>query len=244
MRKGLFIVGASFLFTLLSTSNLGASAQYQDQDYVARHLKEDREWARKSSLPAAAVRKLRLLAGVPDDSDTLIDSLDAKTLRSRNQILFVTTSGNGHCLDLYVFERRRDGYRLIWSATEMPGGAGYCRESPYNPEAYARSGKLVVKIPVFDYRRGVPKVTDFYTYVWNGKSYRYAGMRSAKVHRSGRGASYRTAESNIGLHSTANQRVSHASLGRSGVECAAGDGVRYEAHGIGKVRMKIKRYLD
>jgi hypothetical protein len=204
MRKGLLIVGAYFLLALLSAPNLAAFAQYQEQDYVVRHLKEDREWARKSGLSAAAVRKLRLLAQVPDDSDTLIDSLDVKSLHSRNQILLVTTSGNGHCLDLYVFERRRTGYRLIWSATEMPSGAGYCRESPYNPEAYARAGKIVVKIPVFDYQRGVPKATDFYTYAWSGKSYRYVGRRSVKARKRGSYVSHRRAQSNNGMQRTRN----------------------------------------
>lgn len=135
MRNGLSIIASSLLLALLS-SNLVALAQHQEQDYVARHLKEDREWAHKSGLPVADIRKFRLLADTPDDSDTLIDSLDAKSLRSRNQVLLVTTSGNGHCLDLYIFERGRKDYRLTWSATEMPSGAGYCRESSNDPEAY------------------------------------------------------------------------------------------------------------
>ena len=189
MRNGLSIIGPSLLLALLS-SNLVALAQYQKQDYVARHLKEDREWAHKSGLPIADILKLRLLADTSDDSDTLIDSLDAKSLRSRNQVLLVTTSGNGHCLDLYVFERGVKNYRLIWSATGMPSGAGYCRESSNDPAAYVQSGRIVVKIPVFDYRRGVPKATDFYTYIWNGRSYRYGGSRSVKMRKVGSSASH------------------------------------------------------
>jgi hypothetical protein len=184
MRNRSFILGSSLLLALLSSS-LVALAQYQQQDYVARHLKEDRELARKSGLLVADIRKLRLLADIPDDSDALIDSLNAKSLRSRNQVLLVTTSGNGHCLDLYVFEHRRKDFRLIWSATAMPGGAGYCRESSNDPEAYVQAGRIVVKIPVFDYQRGVPKATDFYTYNWNGKSYRYGGSRSVKMRKVG-----------------------------------------------------------
>jgi hypothetical protein len=192
MRNGLFIISSSFLLALLSSSPV-ALAQYQEQDYVVRHLKEDREWARKSGLRGADIRKLRLLAGTPDDSDTLIDSIDAKSLRSRNQILLVTTSGNGHCLDLYVFGRGIKNYRLIWSAIGMPSGAGYCRESSNDPAAYVRSGRIVVKIPVFDYRRGAPKATDFYTYIWNGKSYRYVGRRSVKIRKAGSSVSLKRA---------------------------------------------------
>jgi hypothetical protein len=68
----------------------------------------------------------------------------------------------------------------------MPSGAGYCRESSYNPEAYVKSGRIVVRIPVFDYQRGVPKATDFYTYAWNGRSYQYVGSSSVKMRRMGR----------------------------------------------------------
>jgi hypothetical protein len=71
MRHGLLIIGSSFL---LLSSSLVALAQYQEQDYAARHLKEDREWARKAGLSSADIRKLRLLADTPDDSDTLIES--------------------------------------------------------------------------------------------------------------------------------------------------------------------------
>lgn len=177
----MLVVGVYFLFALLPS--FISFPQYQEQDYIARHLKEDREWASKSGLSAASIRKLRLLAGVSDESDTLIDSVDAKGLRSRNQLLLVTTSGNGHCLDLYVFEQRRKDHRLIWSATGMPGGAGFCRESSYNPEAYVRSGKIVVKIPVFDYQKGAQKSTDFHTYDWTGKSYRYESRRSVRVRK-------------------------------------------------------------
>ncbi len=189
----MLIVG--FYFSLALLPSFISFAQVQQQDYVARHLKEDREWARKSCLSTASIRKLRLLAGVPDESDTLIDSVDTKRLRSRNQILVVTTSGNGHCLDLYVFERRRKDHRLIWSATGMPSGAGFCRESSYNPEAYVRRGKIVVKIPVFDYQSGVRKSTDFYSYAWSGNSYRYVSRRSVRV-RKRNSASPRTAQSN------------------------------------------------
>jgi len=170
------------LHGLHTTPALSVSAQYQEQDYVARHLKEDREWSRKTGLSAEAVRSLRLLADVPDDSDTLIDHIDARNLRARNQVLLVTTSGNGHCLDLYVFARRGKRHKLIWSATEMPSGSGYCRQSSHNPEAYvAGNGNIVVKIPAFDYKKLKPEPTDLYFYVWNGRTYKFAGNRAVSA---------------------------------------------------------------
>jgi hypothetical protein len=175
---GCFVI---LLIGLLATPDVSA-AQFQEQDYVARHSKEDREWARKTGLSAQAVRNLRLLADVPDDSDTLIDHIDARNLRARNQVLLVTTSGNGHCLELFVFARRGTRHKLIWSATEMPSGAGYCRQSSHNPEAYVtRSGSIVVKIPAFDYKKLKPEATDFYFYVWNGGVYKYAGNQAVSA---------------------------------------------------------------
>jgi hypothetical protein len=109
-----------------------------------------------------------------------IDNLDTETLRARDHILLITASGNGHCLQLTVFARERDDFRLVWSVTGTPSGAGFCRESPINPQAYATpDGKLVVKVPVFDYSKGAAKATDFYTYIWNGKAYEFAGKSTA-----------------------------------------------------------------
>jgi hypothetical protein len=151
-----------------------------EQDWGARHQEEDRVWASRTGLMPEQVRELRLMADAPDDMNAYIDNLDTETLRARNHILLVTASGNGHCLQLAVFEREGDDFELIWSVTGTPDGAGFCRESPNNPEAYATpDGKLVVKVPVFDYSKGAAKATDFYTYIWNGKAYEFAGKSTA-----------------------------------------------------------------
>jgi hypothetical protein len=177
MKKGLRKIQFAFLL-ILAASSFVAVAQYQRQDYVARHLKEDREWARKTGLSAAAVRKLRLLADVPDDSDTLIDNLVVNRLRARNHILLVTTSGNGHCLDLYVFVRKGNDFQRIWAESEMADGGGFCRASPSNPSAYVDSGgKIIVKVPVFDYIKDKPKAPYLYAFVWNGKTYKRSRNR-------------------------------------------------------------------
>lgn len=170
------------LNALLFSLPFSVIAKFQEQDWVARLRKEDREWARKAGLSPEAMRKMRLSAGVPDDVADYVDYIDAKSLRARKHILFVIAGGgNGHCLSLYIF--RRTNYRLLWSAPGMPSGAGYCRESPYNPKAYvARGGKIVVKIPVFDYERGKAEAIDYYTYVWTGRTYKFAGSRTVKVH--------------------------------------------------------------
>lgn len=152
------------------------------QDFAARHRQEDAAWAQKSGLSPATVRKLRLIAGVTDDTAERIVNLDASSFRARRHILLVSAGGNGHCLDLHVIARRRNSYRVVWSASEMPTGAGFCRESPENPEAYAADGSRVeIKIPVYDYERNAPEATRLLTYRWNGKTYKLAEERTQQA---------------------------------------------------------------
>lgn len=149
--------------------------------WVARHRREDREWARKNGLSLSEARRLRLMAGVPDDSADYVDTVDASSLRRRGQVLVVSAGGNGHCLCLHVFSRRGGRLKRVWSAEGAPDGAGFCRASPTNPSAYVNARKdIVVKIPVFDYKRRVNIGSDLYTFKWNGRTYRYGGVRSAR----------------------------------------------------------------
>jgi hypothetical protein len=147
-----------------------------DEGWIARHQKEDRLWASRTGLTPEQVRELRLMADVPDDEAVYIDNLDTKTIQARNQVLMVTVGGNGHCLELVIFNREGDNFQRIWSVAETPSGGGLCRESPIDPEAYATSdGRLLVKIPIFDWSKGATAGADIYTYSWNGKDYEFAG---------------------------------------------------------------------
>lgn len=152
------------------------------QNWVARHQEEDRSWVARTGLTPEQVHKLRLMADVPDDEAASVVNLDTENLRTRDQVLLVTASGNGHCLELVVFNREGDDFRRNWSVAEMPSGAGFCRDSPVDPEAYATNdGKLIVKIPAFDYNKGVSKAAKLYTYEWNGKTYEFVGTRRSDV---------------------------------------------------------------
>lgn len=162
-----------------TASPISSVAVTPAQDWVARHQEEDRVWADRTGLIPEQVRQLRLMADVPDDEAAYIVNLDTENLKTRNHILLVTAGGNGHCLELVVLERKGDGFQRMWSVAGTPGGAGFCRESPTNPEAYATTnGEIVIKIPVFDYNKGTGKATDLYTYVWNGKSYEFTASKS------------------------------------------------------------------
>lgn len=146
------------------------------QAVVARHREEDRLWADRTNLTPEQVRHLRLMSDVPDDEEAYIDNLDTQNLKKLSHVLLVTASGNGHCLELIVFKRERDEFQHLWSTDETPNGAGFCRESPRNPEAFASAdGKIVVRVPVFDYNKGNTKSADIYIYAWNGKTYDFIG---------------------------------------------------------------------
>src|SRR5262245_25426969 len=155
----------------------------QDEDRPARRKQDDRLWAQKTGLSAEIVRQLRLLVDIPDDSDSYIDNLDVQTLRFRHQVLLVSAAGNGHCLELNVLALKDGKYERIWSVVETPQGAGFCRQNPRNPEAYAtRDGQLLIKIAAgTDWDRGgLSTETWYYTFRWNGQTYNFAGLKKIR----------------------------------------------------------------
>jgi hypothetical protein len=182
MKRTFFAGAMIFCFILIGPSILTEHVNAQGQDWVARHTEEDRVWAQRAGLTPEIVRKLRLRADVPDEEETYIDSLDAKGLRARNQIFLVTAAGNGHCLELFVFARRGSSVRKVWSVSEMPGGAGFCRASPRNPEAFVtRDGRIRVKIDYANYEALLANVeTEYFTYAWNGRTYKLVSHRKVR----------------------------------------------------------------
>lgn len=157
------------LVTVPSPTNIVAVVK---QDSIARHREEDRLWADRTNLKPEQVRLLRLMSDVSDDEEEFIDNLDTQSLKKLNHVLLVTASGNGHCLNLIVFERKINEFQRVWSTNQTPSGAGFCRESPKNPEAFASAdGDIAVKVPVFDYNKGIDKTANIYVYAWNGETY-------------------------------------------------------------------------
>ena len=166
MRTLLFRTRAFFAIFLVS-----ASSAYTVQDpSKSLHVQEDQIWANKSGLPQRMVHQMRVRAGVDDESNEHVDFLDAKSLSHRKQVLLVTAGGNGHCLGLFVFQKHAP-YDMVWSTEGLSGGAGICRESPINPKAFISAGRIVLQVPVFDYKRNVSKGPNVYVFEWNGKTY-------------------------------------------------------------------------
>jgi hypothetical protein len=120
--------------------------------------------------------------------------VDAASLRSRNQVLFVTHSGNGHCLHLYVFRNAGKENKALWELSGLPSEGGICREQmlPY-PTAYARpTGDIVVQLPtgaawVKRERLGdypVSTALMVYTYRWDDATYKLAKTEEVVTYRS------------------------------------------------------------
>ena len=104
------------ILLLTCASTLMAQAGTPEH-FQAEHAREDEIWAKKTGLPASEVRAIRVAAGISDSTPvTHIDSIDADSLKQRNQILLV----DGICVSLHVLERRADGFHQVWLLSKLP----------------------------------------------------------------------------------------------------------------------------
>jgi hypothetical protein len=185
---------AAFLLTLaLILSAASAPAQSGDGfDWRAFHKKNDAEWAKKTGLRPDQVRAMRLVyAGTDNYPANTIDDIDAATLKNRDQVLFVSSDGSGHCLTVMVFAKRQSAFEMIWSVRGTSGG-GFCRSNAFtpNPRAYVgRNGSsIIIDVPAcpmqYPEEPNYPKLRRCYgqqfTYAWTGSTYRYAGSRKVR----------------------------------------------------------------
>jgi len=174
------------LLFVVTGAAFGADAQNAPFDWVAFHRQNDRDWAARSTLSARDVRSLRRAAGSRDDEPSnAIEAVDAKTL-PKGHILFVTATGSGHCLNVSVYRRRTGGFKKLWSASETPDGAGFCRPSLCsNPTAFATSkGEVVVVVPSQEGgdEVGVCGVNEVFTYRNTGKTYTLESQSKKAAH--------------------------------------------------------------
>jgi hypothetical protein len=151
-------------------------------NWVTFHEKNDRKWSRKTGLPVKEVRSLRLAAGIADDEPlNPIDYIDAKTLPN-GRILFIIAAGSGHCLGVSVYVRRDKEFYEIWSAHEMPEGAGFCHPSLCrNPKAWAtKANEIIVSVPMQSEagEMGQCDSNTLLIYRWSGKTYELKGQRT------------------------------------------------------------------
>jgi hypothetical protein len=133
----------------------------------AQDLSQDTTWAQRTGLQPSDVAAMRKFAGIPDRSfGQAILSLDAQSLKSRNQVL-MTEAGGGHCMRVHVFARARAGWKEVWALTD-----GICSKAPVSPRVNVTlDGKIVIEVPVMadPFIRTIP--VDTYTYAWKRSTY-------------------------------------------------------------------------
>ena len=124
-----------------------------------------------------------------------IEMIDAASFRSRNQLLFVTAAGNGHCLTLYVFGNSGNDNKPLWELSRLPNdGGGICHEPMLRyPTAYGRpTGDIVVQVPTGAAWVGREPFGDYpastalmvYTYRWNGVTYKLGAAKRIVTYQS------------------------------------------------------------
>ena len=185
------------VFTIASVITFAA-----DEREAARawHRQSWATWSSKTDLSLEAIERLWRIAMGPDGDDSFgqdIENIDTQTLRSRKQILFVVSAGNGHCLDIFVFGNDGQNKNPVWRLRGLPEGGGICHEQmlPY-PTAYARpQGDIVVQVPTEaawimrkkndpDSAYPISTALMMYTYRSNGSGYRLATTQKLVTYNS------------------------------------------------------------
>jgi hypothetical protein len=177
-------------FTMTAVISLAADER---ESARAWHRQSWVTWSNRTGLNIETIESLWHIAVGPHGEDEFeqgIENIDAQTLRSRKQILFVVSAGNGHCLDVIVFGNDGQKKNLIWRLHELPEGGGICHERMLAyPTAYAQPpGEIVVQIPTGaawvarkrdDPGSAYPVSTALkvYTYRWNGAEYKLAATQ-------------------------------------------------------------------
>jgi hypothetical protein len=167
----------------------------------ASHRQSWVTWSNKTGLSVKRIENLWHVAMGSDGEDEFgqgIENIDAQTLRSRKQILFVVPAGNGHCLDILVFGNEGQDKQPIWRLSELPEGGGICHEQmlPY-PTAFVKpQGDIVVQVPTEaawivrkkdDPDSGAYPVSTalmVYTYRWNSSAHKLATTQKVVTYSS------------------------------------------------------------
>ena len=127
-----------------------------------------------------------MFAGLSDTTtNRMIRSLDAKSLRDRDQILLVDS---GECTRVRVLRRVGADFEEVWHFAGVPDPVWGFREQPKGRESCAAvkggmnvnahgtpDGRVVVEVRANPdgLQRTVP--TDTYTFAWNGSQYQPEG---------------------------------------------------------------------
>ncbi len=180
-------------FTLLLVMCLSAFcrllfAQASLSDWPEYHKKDLARWATKSGRSFSWVKALTEAATEESSTEAdpqnlyTIESIDAKTLKKRKQILFSTwDAGTGHCLTLYVLKSAGSSFEKIWQSndnlcTRSILGAAKTQAMP--------DGRIIVRYREYSVdsdpaKNALPILRVVITYKWDGIAY----SKSRRVER-------------------------------------------------------------
>lgn len=145
------------------------------EDFTAVHREDFARWAQLTGLSPAGIHRMwrstSHYASEADD-DSSIDLVDVSSLRSRKQILMVTSAGLPRCVTVAVFSSQSPAFRKVWQAEQAANGSGFC-DMLGSPAAVnvAQSGDIEITVAVPREETNLPEV-HAYTYRWDGSSYR------------------------------------------------------------------------
>jgi hypothetical protein len=114
------------------------------------------------------------------DDDSSIELLDANVLRSRQQILMITSAGIPQCITVAVFSAAR-GYQKLWQENQGPDNYGFCDNLVITVAVnVTKEMKIEVTTAVCpDDKDASHAVTRTYSYQWDGNSYAWSATRDS-----------------------------------------------------------------
>lgn len=166
------------LFARQAPSDLSKNASYQDSDDIS--------WVQQTGLSLRNFQALRRTAGIADTNlIAQIEAVDAKTL-PHGRILFVSSFGTGHCLNVGVYERHGKDFFNVWPVARPSDDLGICRELPCkDPVVRAtKKGSVIIEAPLRDETADMGECDHIrvFTYVPAGKGYQLASEKTANAY--------------------------------------------------------------
>lgn len=112
------------------------SPQYDEAYWRQFHTSDDATWSKRSRLSRSLIRKLRIKAGVSDETPEA-RVYDIKTLPpqgDRQRFLISVAAGNGNCVQIFILERERQVIKRTASIEGFPNKSGICRDGKFSPQ--------------------------------------------------------------------------------------------------------------
>jgi hypothetical protein len=168
-----------FRFGLLLVATLSSqhwTAWAQSTELAKMHAQDDAAWAAHSGLGADKIRKLRVDAGVSDDSLDFIDNVDARTLALYQLVLFATYAGTARCVNLWLFSPVGDDYKALWKPEDGGEELNFCADPKCKTPVVKARPNRDVEIDIPSMHKGRCVSGSYALLKWSGSTYSYKGI--------------------------------------------------------------------